>query len=218
MLKSVVYPGVGITLAAIAATAISLLVNSAIDAIVEAELDEGRYITIDTLESAVLKRLEAEREAVQVVTDWEADTWATSDDGVIEFNVYATKARGECRFITDADGQVGTRAALAMVDGRPTKIDVEFLKDAVPGASRPSGAQFFNRWRLTPPEGQRIDPGEIRLETAHFCPDGGVGPNGEETGEFEFQSAGPFYYPGIPGDAPSGLPKVRLPKPLEKSE
>ena len=102
-----------------------------------------------------------------------------------------------------------------MVNGRPTKIDVEFLKDAMPGASRASGAQFFNRWRLTPPPGERIDPGEIRLETAHFCPDGGVGPNGEETGTFEFQSAGPFYYPGIPGDAPSGLPKIRVTKPLE---
>lgn len=190
--------------------------------VVKKQLDEHAEQRMDeTFEKRVAETveflLEAEVEAIRaseaVVTNWRAEAWVTGSDGTVEFDVYGAKQRGECVFVTDTSGSLGNRAGLGIVSGRPTKVDVEFLNDT-DGASRPRGAQFFRRWRAIPPAGEEFDAGPIHLPTVHYCITG-KDENGKETGTFEFQSAGPFMYPGIPGVAPVGAPIIRLPIPEE---
>lgn len=134
-----------------------------------------------TFEREVNNRVEKREESQKIVTGWRAERWKTDSNGVVTFDVYGEKGRGECKFVPD-----WTVSALATVDGKFQEVAVKFLKDVSPGSTRPAGLQFFGRWELTPPEGGTIEAGPIPVMTAHDC--GGS--------KAEVHESGPFEYPG----------------------
>ena len=140
------------------------------------------YLVNRSVDRMVNLRVEKEVEAARVVSQWRAENWSTSDGGrFVEADIYGKK-QINARFVGEWNV-----AGLATVDGVVSKIEVEFLADTSPGATRPAGLQSFGRWRFIAGEGQRFESGDIIVSVAH-----------DIDGKSRLTDAGPFFYVAPP--------------------